>query len=81
MTDLEMLNSNVLLNLVLLYVFSFSFYMQFALVMYLVAAKSLSKRNSFNVIVYTILAVFGILVCGAVYKGMGLIGPTFILPV
>jgi len=80
MTDLEMLNSNVLLNRVLLYLFSFSFYMQFALVTYLVAAKSLSKRNSFDVIVYVILAVFGVIICGVVYKGMNLIGAMFILP-
>ena len=67
------LQSNILMNCILLYLFSFSFYMQFVLVMYVIAARSLRKRNGINVAIYVVLAVIGVMACGVVYNGMAVI--------
>ena len=47
--------------------------MQFALVMYVIAARSLRKRNGMNVAIYVVLAVIGVMACGVVYNGMAVI--------
>ena len=73
MSDLEILSSNIFINNVLIFLFSFSFYMQFALVMYVIAAKSLSKREGMNVVIYVALSIVSILTCGVVYNGMAVI--------
>ena len=70
---MKYLQSNILMNCILLYLFSFSFYMQYALVMYVIAARSLRKRDVINVAIYVVLAVIGVLICGVVYNGMAVI--------
>ena len=73
MSDLEILSSNIFINNVLIFLFSFSFYIQYALVMYVIAARALRKRNGMNVAIYVVLAVIGVLICGVVYNGMAVI--------